>query len=171
MNLKFMTTWPTDSATPNQPTHFVYKVLRGLIEIYDLNELPKLTVLIYNYKSISNYTEVPDVPPKIHTIRQGHRWKAGNKIHPQIWLGKPYNSKVYQFAPIIPCTAAHSIILDTAAKKITLYKSHTDFTVLNQEQATILAIHDGFKNLDHFWQYFKKPLHGQLIQWTNYDYF
>jgi len=30
---------------------------------------------------------------KHHTIRQGKRWKVGDKFSPRVWSGKPYRSK------------------------------------------------------------------------------
>ena len=39
--------------------------------------------------------------PKHHTIRAGHRFKAGDWFSPRVWSGKPYNSKQIQFAPDI----------------------------------------------------------------------
>lgn len=38
---------------------------------------------------------------KHHTIRAGHRWKVGDWFSPRVWSGKPYNSKMIQFAPDI----------------------------------------------------------------------
>lgn len=38
---------------------------------------------------------------KHHTIRNGNRWKVGDKFSPRVWSGKPYASKQIAIAPDI----------------------------------------------------------------------
>src|SRR5581483_8638457 len=42
-----------------------------------------------------------DFKPKLHTVRKGKRWKAGDFFSPRVWSDRPYASKQVVIAPDI----------------------------------------------------------------------
>lgn len=103
--ITFSRTYPSYHPKAGQPTHFVEKVLRS---VHDDEHIQQFYQNMNTLKSIGGYdvTKLDLAPidimdPKHHTIRAGHRWKAGDWFKPCVWSGKPYRSKMIQFAPEI----------------------------------------------------------------------
>ena len=93
--ITFSRTYPSYHPKAGQPTYFVEKVQGSLY---------------HQRVDLSAYLKDPDMfmrnnwfdkTPKHHTVRAGHRWKAGDWFSPRVWSGKPYRSKMIQFAPDI----------------------------------------------------------------------
>jgi hypothetical protein len=90
-----------------EPTYFVEKIWNGLpIQvsykmICDLNPDKPIDLLWSFWRSIDYSYENDSMTHKHHTIRAGHRWKAGDWFSPRVWSGKPYNSKMITIAPDI----------------------------------------------------------------------
>jgi hypothetical protein len=80
--ITFSRVFPKYHPKAGQPTYFVEKFLSSInYKYYDEDRQfnPRLSVDIFE--------------PKHHTIRNGNRWKVGDKFSPRVWSGKPYNSK------------------------------------------------------------------------------
>lgn len=75
------------------PTHFVEKALNSFL-MGGYNIYPKKDIPVDFLKSLSK--EI--FHPKHHTIRAGHRFKAGDMFSPRVWSGRPYHTKQIIFA-------------------------------------------------------------------------
>lgn len=108
--------------------------------------------------------------PKIHTIRKGRRWRAGNRIHFKQWTGAPYRSKTFCFAPTYTCASVQNVAVEppTACSRGRLY---IDGKELIQSEIEELAINDGFDSADCFFKWFNEETDNlQLIHWTSKRY-
>lgn len=111
-------------------------------------------------------TNFPSITPKLHSIREGDRWKAGMKIHMAYGVRtKNYN----QFNKGIPeleyCKSVQEISISPGGLIM------IDGKGLNEYTKSLLAANDGFDSLEDFMKWFKKGLHkGQIIHWTDYKY-
>lgn len=140
MNMKFMTHWPDTG----QPTWFMEKIA-------------------------ASFGERSDHAPKIHTIRSGINWNRGDKIHFQIWEGRPYKSKVIQFRPVSLVAGIQTLFVSDCEILI-------DGVAPNNEELMLLAMNDGFDSVTDFLKYFRGrydkdgEFFGQIIHWTDYRY-
>ena len=101
---------------------------------------------------------------KGHTIREGHRWKVGDKFSPRVWSGKPYHSKQIIIAP------------DVEIKKVWNFKIESGIfwilgtggraLALSKNQISRIAANDGLSAEDFkTWFQYPKPFKGQIICW------
>ena len=123
----------------------------------------------------------PDLLPKIHTFRVGHRWRAGMAIQMVIGNRTPQR---YQFNADIPalqtCISVQDAIvgLDTDDDLFILIGTFEHGYYLTREQLLLFAVNDGFNSLDELRRWFfpkgftgKAPvLDGQIIHWTDFKY-
>jgi len=94
-----------------KPTNFVEKILNAFNPKYmNFETLEQWWKLNENnqYNTENLWTNLWDLNvgnqtllTKHHTIRSGHRFKAGDKFSPRVWSGNPYNSKQIIIAPDI----------------------------------------------------------------------
>lgn len=176
MNLNFMQEFADGTYTK-----FVYKIINGLY-LNNLISINRAACLEEQYETLfSKHGMVSVETPKLHTIRadKNNRWKAGNKIHFQVWTGKPYNSKVYQFAPVIECKSVQEIEIKHFSCSIELEIGSTTYIVKRNHKAAIyeydqvieqLAKNDGFDSVQEFFNYFNKDFTGKIIHWTDLKY-
>jgi hypothetical protein len=100
------------------------------------------------------------VDKKHHTIRSGKRWKVGDRFSPRVWSGKPYASKMIQFAP------------DTEIKKIWDFEIIDSEYLLNGKRLSLkelseIAMNDGLEVDDlELWFSQSKTFSGQIICWN-----
>jgi len=113
-----------------------------------------------------------NVKPKIQTIREdkNNRWKSGKNLHFEQWIGKPYNSKCYHFAPVIPCMSVQNIEIEYQGLKqngnvIPAIKIDGEYLVKNEFYR--LAQNDGFDTESDFFKWFDKDYKGKIIHWTD----
>lgn len=123
------------------------------------------------------------VKPKLHTIREdpNDRWKPGVIIHFVQWMGKPYRSKVYRFAPLIPCVSTQNIKIkyNTGGgvnvfidDKFFYYQTEWGLEWDKESKANMLmlATNDGFNSISDFFKWFDKDFKGKIIHWTDLKY-
>lgn len=171
--ITFSRVFPSYHPKAGQPTYFVEKFWESLITTEQISlsrccELSRQT-------GIGGYTmntiRKKVFNPKHHTIRAGHRFKAGDYFSPRVWSGKPYNSKQIQFAP------------DVQVKNVWDFKTDGCDFYLNGELAayasspselflTSLAENDGLNEEDLLaWFQYPKEFAGQIICWNeNIEY-
>jgi hypothetical protein len=159
--ITFSRTFPSYHPKHGQPTHFVEKVIKSLpYSLHDesawgnLELCKKLDLAIDIWK---------DIPKKHHTIRAGNRWKVGDWFSPRVWSGKPYASKMIQFAP------------DVQIKKLWDFEMMEDGCIhINGELYAYpnsdfalqpLAENDGLEWVDLL-NWFQEPFKGQIICWN-----
>ena len=147
-----------------------------------------------HYKELWPYGDDPDgtsswwrpfmkAKPKIHTIREDlkERWKAGKIIHFEQWTSKPYNSKCYHFAPLIPCVSTQKIEIKYNRGggvnvfidgKFFYYQTEwgLEWDKETKENMFKLAINDGFDSISDFFKWFNKDYSGKIIHWTDCRY-
>jgi hypothetical protein len=168
--ITFSRVFPSYHPRAGEPTHFVEKIwqsLGGVSTEYTNNFMTP------NYKdSIVWGYQLVKGGPKVHTIRSGHRWKKGDWFSPRVWSGKPYNSKMIQFAPDIQIKKVWDI-------ELCLFGKYNDvlMTINGQppKQAIVntVPINDGL-TIPDFSNWFclssefkkKKEFEGQIISWN-----
>jgi hypothetical protein len=163
--LTFSTVFPSYRPRAGQPTYFVEKLWRAMLEL-------KLIGLIETVRYESNYQQffpcqftpeenIVNHTPKYHTIRAGHRWKVGDKFSPRVWSGKAYRSKQVIIGP------------DIEVKKVWDIEKHHDFFMINgngvlAREVSELAKNDGLDELDLRHWFGKEPkFSGQIICWND----
>jgi hypothetical protein len=173
MTLAFSTKWPERmGALANQPNFFVSKTWASIIK--SINEMP-VQELIKTFQELDGLTRnrIYTVKPKKHTIRAGHRWRAGMKIHPVI------NNRTkdrFQFTPVIECKSVQEIKIEYEDGLPNVYIDnhpiywHTRRNTFGECNMHNLAVNDGFSNLKEFFAYFNTNFKGQIIHWTNLKY-
>jgi hypothetical protein len=88
--ITFSRVFPKYHPKAGQPTYFVEKLLSSInYKYYDED------------RQFNPRLSVDSFEPKHHTIRNGNRWKVGDKFSPRVWSGKPYQSKQIIIAPDI----------------------------------------------------------------------
>lgn len=94
----FSRTFPSYHPKKNQPTYFVEKFWKSLWNQDKFYDVPNYAdQLPTDYSDVK--ANIHQHEPKHHTIRAGHRFKAGDFFSPRVWSGKPYNSKQIIIAP------------------------------------------------------------------------
>jgi len=181
-NLKFMTTWP--EVMGGGETLFPEKVMASR-----LNDQVSTEWILYEKQRQGPPVELMSLVPKIHTINKGNRWKAGDLIHPEVWLDQPHKSKVIQFHRAFKCTGTQDISVKYLATGVTyiakkgtepkigyaprntfVKKVTVDGKALRLKKLKELAIFDGFNDLSHFFKYFHEDFEGQIIHWSKNRY-
>lgn len=133
----------------------------------------------YNEEHRSNLT--PQFVPKIHTIRQGHRWKAGDLMH----MAYGVRTKNYQqFNKGIDALQRVVSVQDIRIPKDDMKGSGTTYVIpvyidgklFPHRRVNELAINDGFDDdgfgsaAIYFDNWFVDGIDGQIIHWTNLRY-
>lgn len=117
--------------------------------------------------------------PKIHTIREGHRWKAGTKMHMAIGVRTKdyYQFNTGEYAALDHCVSVQDIEIvdanDYVAREV-LVRGDGEFSEfyrkLSYTEIEMLAINDGFDSVDEFWNWFQHDFVGQIIHFTDFRY-
>jgi hypothetical protein len=151
---------------PNgEKTHFIEKIWSGIVTIPFLKEKYKWN--LQTYKEHWPYSDSAidnengwgrpflNASPKIHTFRTDelNRWKPGIIIHFKQWTGKPRQSKQYQFAPLMPCISTQKAVFENK-RDGSLALFIDDREIKDSLELNCIAINDGFKSANHFFEYF-----------------
>lgn len=110
--LTFSRQFPAYHPKAGQPTGFIESIVNSgvigcpefdtgsSIDLLKLNPNLKWQV-VFEYAKTWNTTIAAFGNGKHHTIRAGHRFKAGDWFSPRVWSGQPYQSKQIIIAPPI----------------------------------------------------------------------
>lgn len=96
---------------------------------------------------------------KIHTIREGQRWQAGDTAQ---FCARARQPDQYEFWPSRP-------ILLVQIVELTATELRVDGRLLPPAELLALALADGFATAAGLLAFFADkplPLHGQLLHWT-----
>lgn len=179
--LTFSRYFPAYHPKAGQPTFFVEKIWDSIGFKYKAASISKRPILErlnddLPITTIQNFTrEIDDsvTESKHHTIRAGHRFKAGDKFSPRVWSGKPYRSKQIIIAPDIEVVKTWDFEMiginwDTEYSEIMM-------SIDGQERMNpvLLATNDGL-TYDDFYRWFTlsadfkktKVFSGQIICWN-----
>lgn len=98
---------------------------------------------------------------KVHTIREDkhNRWSIGRPIHFAVGV----RTKAYRQIGKGVCTSVQAIKIDKPHVSI-------DSRPLTLDEVNELAIRDGFKDVDEFFEWFSQSFEGKLIHWTDFKY-
>lgn len=170
--LTFSRVFPSYHPRAGEPTQFVEKIWKGLsrierrdgeYSIYD--KFPKYYPGLEQWKfPIEWRSSWKDLQPKYHTIRAGHRWKAGDWFSPRVWSGKPYASKQIAIAPDIQIKKTWDFkITEDGLFNIdgNLYAYSSSMEALDK-----LANNDGLDQGD-FLNWFPRSFNGQILSWND----
>lgn len=164
--ITFSRTYPSYHPRAGEPTYFVEKIWESLrrcnheADGWRMNNVYELENRL-GY-TVSNYA-LNDWLPKHHTIRAGHRFKAGDKFSPRVWSGKPYRSKMIQFAPDIEVKKVFDFGMRMRCPYKEFYSGNCDLT---GNSIVRVAMNDGLTSDDLYW-WFQKPFDGQIICWSD----
>lgn len=156
----------------NQPTNFIDKIWQCLLRDNIEMNLIEFNTKFKEMLPVIGKTKIGAFPQKKHTIRADvkNRWKAGNLIHFVINNRTPNR---FQFAPVIKCTSTQKIEIlykDIDGFKLEVATVYVDGVWLPGDEVEVLAINDGFDNIEDFFAYFNKNFTGKIIHWTNLKY-
>lgn len=163
--ITFSRQYPSYHPKAGQPTYFIEKIWNSIA--WDKGIPEQEFPIPYHIGIDMRSTD----EKKHHTIRAGHRWKAGDWFSPRVWSGKPYRSKMIQFAPEIQVVKTWDI--DIHGTDWYLDGRHEYTTGWDISKETI-AGNDGL-NLTDFYDWFtlsphfkkKQVFNGQIICWSD----
>jgi hypothetical protein len=175
--ITFSRTFPSYHPKAGQPTHFVGAMNKALgrahfaphkdyldaLIVYN-SHLPEELVVDFEYVNSMSFWVWTDLSPKIHTIRSGNRWKAGDWFSPRVWSGVPYDSKQIIIGPDLQIKR----VVDIEMSKRGVVTIDGKFYDCRPNEAHPLAYNDGLsgKDLaDWFAPYL--PFSGQIIIWID----
>lgn len=178
--------FPAYHPRAGEPTYFVEKmiqwywdnisdVLQGyhnvptMLHALNLSKFPEAF-----YQEFSDNLNPEINEWKSHTIRAGHRLKAGDFIQPCVWTGKPYRSLQMQFLPalLIPkvwdlCSTDGSFWFGRFKEPLEIVSDREELDFV--ERITV-ASNDGLSEED-FKAWFPNDFDGQIICWNeNIEY-
>ena len=166
-DIKFSPFFQKTHPCAGQPTYFIEKIWRYLIDsCTDPAEKKELQTISFFYlnqfdRELWDVSKIDSMSNKSHTIRKGHRFKAGEYFAPKVWTGKPYRSKTYQFAPAIEIKKVFDF-------KITNNQVLIDGMLYATLDLNRVAKNDGLRLCDFFdWFQFPKDFDGQIICWND----
>lgn len=161
--LTFSRTFPAYHPKAGEQTFFVEKILNGIAK-KDSNGVVDINLLSVEVKSIVSdfFLLCSSDDVKGHTIREGNRWKAGDKFSPRVWSGKPYNSKQIVIAPDIEVKKVWDIKINSADDYCSILINDN---YIGREQSLLLAKNDGLEEHDMY-MWFNKSMSGQIICWN-----
>lgn len=174
--MTFSTTFPSYHPRKGQLTCFVEKIWLGLhqldIDFMDSDGWKNDTV----GQDYNDIIWISKNLPKWHTIRKGHRWKAGDWFQPVIWgndknpkskRSGPYHSKQIKFASPIEVKKVWDFMIDDEGIMLINNKLYwLDENRLGNLKK--LCQNDGLNNDDFLaWFQYPKPFDGQIICWND----
>lgn len=128
-------------------------------------------------------------PPKIHTIRAGSRWKAGDLIHMAYGVRsknyEQFNKGIEGLQRVVSVQDVFipfsiyayemrmvSILIDDEPLFSGQVMKNGSNSCSPDDRKFIesFAKNDGFKDSMEFFKWFRKDFEGQIIHWTDYRY-
>lgn len=165
MILGFKKTFPW-----GEPTNFKEKILAGVgyMQILSGSIGGNLTVKI-------------DERPKIHTIRAGNRWKAGDLIHMAYGVRsknyEQFNKGIDGLQRVVSVQTIRISCVVVPTKRggdPETYWPKIEIDDLEKiktkDRVVEFVKNDGFDSIPQFCKWFRKDFKGQIIHWTDYRY-
>lgn len=124
----------------------------------------------------------PDMIPKIHTFRIGHRWKAGMKMHMVTHNRRPNRNQFNLDIPELEiCKSVQPCMIWHATDRICIAVGAPDTPdqrALTAAEILLFAANDGFNSVADMARWFfpkgydpaAAPLVGQIIHFTDFQY-
>lgn len=171
--ITFSRVFPAYHPKAGQPTFFVEKIWKGLWDASDNPYLGNYQQEYDNHFGIEQIINVHQFLPKVHTVRAGNRWKAGDYFSPRVWSDKPYNSPQIIIAPDIKIENVWSFEITPTGSKCCIFIDSISkpFNLLDE-----VAKNDGLTREDFNHWFSTKQIRdngfkGQVICWNkNIEY-
>jgi hypothetical protein len=168
--ITFSRVFPSYHPRAGEPTYFVEKVWNGL----PLKD--RIVVHPDVLRSLKmDLDALLSSQKKHHTIRAGHRFKAGDWFSPRVWgndvnpkSGKsgPYHSKQITFAPDIQVKKVWDFKIISGSICISDWTMSGELE-MHHEQLELIASNDGLTKDDFLaWFQYPNPFDGQIISWN-----
>lgn len=157
--ITFSTQHPKNHPKEGQPTWFVEKTISSFMHVIPDWKMPETLKEDVHYDRMGIFT----LREKHHTIRQGNRFKIGDKFSPRIWSGKPYASPQVILSEDITIRKVWSIEI----KSDVVISVHIDGVPLNGSEIVELADNDGLSLSDFNGWFQGKDFTGQIICWND----
>lgn len=154
--------FPAYHGRKGEPTYFVEQILNELFR----NKTPRerIAAIVPAMRPLINdFFVIDGMLRKLHTIRTGNRFKAGDMASLKVWTGRPYWTSPIEFAQVeIKQTIPINIDFHAGEMRVMI-----DGNIHNNRE--LLAKNDGLELAD-FYGWFKKPMDGQIICWQPVNY-
>jgi len=173
MKLAFMLKFPTW-----EHTYFIEKLWAMKLR-EDLNNRYSFDAYVNNASKCKIWISPFAYAPKIHTIRgQSDRFKIGQIVQPFVWTYKPYKSNPdptipsqFNFMPPLKIVSKQRFDLVMNLPNQDRPFVYIDNKRFDPDEVKQLSINDGFNSVEHFFQYFNKPVENMEIRhFTNLKY-
>ncbi len=164
--ITFSRVFPTYHQRKGEPTFFIEKFWASRHVDFDYKAPVKELLLVADIL----FTD----QPKYHTIREGNRWKVGDKFSPRVWSGRPYNSKQIVLAPDVEIKKIWTFEIQAEKKPERFLVNGTVVSEVGEKDwfnarlIEAIAKNDGL-DLADFLQWFRYPKNftGQIICWND----
>ena len=176
--LKFSQVWPERMGEwAGKDTDFRSKIWAMLHDDHGFFQYGEMT---YEWQTDYN-DKVKDSTPKLHTIRRGQKYQAGDIVKP---ISVSPDGEEFQFAPEMKIASVQDIEIrgysDRDSKSFWVridskpfgrigFSKHTDRVWTNEEIIEITS-NDGFDAFSQFFKYFNKDFQGQILHFTDLRY-
>lgn len=167
--ITFSRVFPKYHPKAGKPTFFVEKFYKSL---FLMKSVPNELVRDFNFSIMNNDT----IDAKHHTIRNGTRWKVGDKFSPRVWgtdinpkSGKsgPYHSKQIIISDDLEIKQIYNIRIWRESKLN--WRIYINEKLISSPNISELAKNDGLTHrdlLDWFNVPVEKNFVGQIICWN-----
>ena len=154
--------FPAYHPRAGEPTFFAEKICKYLSSNGGDNAQKLTKNLLRNNFGTSDRDSIF---PKLHTIRNGHRWKENEYFSPRIWSGPPYASKQIRIAEDLRIKHLWDIMI---LPSMEVFINGQLFGFYGSPEVELLAQHDGLSNEDFQNWFSKLPFDGQIICWDDH---
>ena len=167
--LKFSQVWPEKMGEwAGKETGFKSKIWAMLHDDHGFFQYGEMA-----YEWNTDYNDkIKESSPKLHTIRRGQKYKAGDIVKP---ISVSPDGKEFQFAPEMEIVSVQDIEIkyrsingfEIDASEVFIDR----YNILNRVGTLSgLVKNDGFEFIDQFLQYFNENFHGQILHFTELKY-
>lgn len=208
MTLGFKQFFPWHTKANPAPTYFREKILAGVGKqivdftadgypiIQDIDpRFPLYKDIAIDFNSKGEVTKdektLVQYNPKLHTIREGNRWKVGDLMHMAYGVRtknyQQFNKDIPELARVKSVQNIEIFFFDCAESNImsatinidgnqkwsgwvNLKTGVNDCSEFDRAFIEKIAINDGFSDSKDFFRWFNKDFSGQLIHWTALRY-
>lgn len=148
-------------------------MILGFKQKFDSGTETKFKEKIYAGLAIKQNTFYPASEIKIHSMRAGERWKAGNSI--QMAYGvrtKKYKqfNKAAKYKKLQKCISVQKVLMGLTDDELVIV---VDGNFLNPSMTDMLISNDGLTHTQFINWFFPNGAgkwKGQIIHWTNFKY-
>lgn len=159
--ITFSRVFPKYHPKAGQPTFFVEKIYKSL---FIMKCVPPELATDFNFAVMND----DNYKAKHHTIRNGSRWKVGDKFSPRIWSGKPYNSKQIILSNDVEIKQIYQVRI--WRESLLNWRIYINGEIISAPKISELATNDGLTHkdlLDWFNLPIEKNFEGQIICWSD----